>query len=34
MTPVVNKSLADVVAVKSYEAEMGQYKQIPFVPDA
>jgi hypothetical protein len=34
MTPVVNKSLADVGAVKSYDAVMGQYKQIPFVPDA
>jgi hypothetical protein len=34
MTPVVNQSLAEVGAVKSYDAVMGQYKQIPFVPDA
>jgi hypothetical protein len=33
MTPVVNQSLAEVGAVKSYDAVMGQYKQIPFVPD-
>jgi hypothetical protein len=34
MTPVVNDSLSEVGAVKSYDAVMGQYKQIPFVPDA
>lgn len=34
MAPVVNESLAEVGAVQSYDAVMGQYKQIPFVPDA
>ena len=34
MAPVVNESLAEVGAVRSYDAVMGQYKQIPFVPDA
>lgn len=34
MSPVVDKSLAEVGAIKSYDAVMGQYKQIPFVPDA
>lgn len=34
MTPVVDQSLADVGAIKSYDEVMGQYKQIPFVPDA
>lgn len=34
MTPVVNESLSEVGAIKSYDAVMGQYKQIPFVPDA
>jgi hypothetical protein len=34
MTPVVDDSLADVGAIKSYDAMMSQYKSIPFVPDA
>jgi hypothetical protein len=34
MTPVVDKSLAEVGAIQSYDRVMGQYKQIPFVPDA
>ena len=34
MTPVVSESLSEVGAIKSYDSVMGQYKQIPFVPDA
>ncbi len=34
MAPVVSESLSEVGAVKSYDSVMGQYKQIPFVPDA
>ncbi|MDH3703467.1 MAG: DUF4197 domain-containing protein [Alphaproteobacteria bacterium] len=34
MAPVVNKSLSEVGAIKSYDNVMGQYKQLPFVPDA
>jgi len=34
MAPVVDKSLAEVGAIQSYDRVMGQYKQIPFVPDA
>ena len=34
MTPVVNQSLAEVGAIQSYDAVMGQYKRMPFVPDA
>lgn len=34
MAPVVNKSLSQVGAIKSYDNVMGQYKQLPFVPDA
>lgn len=34
MAPVVDKSLSEVGAVQSYDRVMGQYKQIPFVPDA
>jgi hypothetical protein len=34
MEPVVNNSLAQVGAIKSYDEVMGQYKQLPFVPDA
>lgn len=34
MTPVVSESLSEVGAVKSYDAVMGQYERIPFVPDA
>ncbi|HEY5598380.1 MAG TPA: DUF4197 domain-containing protein [Kiloniellales bacterium] len=33
MEPVVDDSLADVGAIKSYDAMMSQYKAIPFVPD-
>jgi len=34
MAPVVNRSLSEVGAIKSYDNVMGQYKQLPFVPDA
>ncbi len=34
MKPVVDKSLADAGAVKAYDSMMGQYKSIPFMPDA
>ena len=34
MAPVVNRSLSQVGAIKSYDNVMGQYKQLPFVPDA
>ena len=33
MAPIVDDSLADVGAVKSYDAMMAQYKSIPLVPD-
>ena len=33
MTPVVSASLNEVGAVKTYDEIMGQYKNIPFVPD-
>ncbi len=33
MEPVVESSLAEVGAIQSYDAMMGQYKSIPFVPD-
>lgn len=33
MTPVVEKSLAEVGAVKAYDDVMGQYKNIPFMPN-
>ena len=33
MGPVVNESLSEVGAIKSYDNVMGQYEQIPFVPD-
>ncbi|MEQ8709630.1 MAG: DUF4197 domain-containing protein [Rhodospirillales bacterium] len=33
-TPVVNDSLREVGAVKSYDAMIGKYKSLPFVPDA
>ncbi len=33
MTPVVDRSLADVGAIQSYDAMMKQYKAVPFVPD-
>jgi len=34
MSPIVQKSLANVGAVKSYDATMEQYEALPFVPDA
>jgi hypothetical protein len=34
MAPVVNDSLAEVGAIQSYDEMMGQYKSVPFVPDA
>ena len=34
MAPVVDKSLSQVGAIKSYDNVMGQYRQLPFVPDA
>ncbi len=33
MQPVVDESLAEVGAVKAYDAMIGEYKAIPFVPD-
>lgn len=33
MAPIVDQSLAEVGAVKSYDAMIDQYKAIPFVPD-
>ncbi|MEQ8334087.1 DUF4197 domain-containing protein [Nisaea sp.] len=33
-TPVVKSSMAEVGVVKSYDAFVGQYAKIPFVPDA
>lgn len=32
-TPIVNNSLSEVNAVKSYNNAVAQYKRIPFVPD-
>jgi hypothetical protein len=34
MTPVVDAALADAGAVQAYDAMMGQYKALPFMPDA
>ena len=34
MSPVVSESLSEVGAIQSYDRVMGQYKSIPFVPDA
>lgn len=34
MSPIVLDSLADVGAIKSYDATMKQYEALPFVPDA
>ena len=34
MRPVVDESLSEVGAIRSYEEVMGQYKALPFVPDA
>lgn len=33
MAPVVNRSLAEVGAIRSYDEMMGQYAAVPFVPD-
>jgi hypothetical protein len=33
MEPVVERSLDEVGAIQSYDAMMGQYKSVPFVPD-
>ena len=33
MRPVVDSSLSEVGAVQSYEAAMGKYRGLPFVPD-
>jgi hypothetical protein len=33
MEPVVDRSLADVGAIQSYDNMMGQYESVPFVPD-
>ena len=33
MAPVVNRSLAEVGAIRSYDEMMAQYKAVPFVPD-
>lgn len=34
MRPVIDESLADVGAIASYDRMMGEYRAIPFVPDA
>ena len=34
MRPVVDESLAEAGAVQAYDRAMGQYRAIPFVPDA
>jgi hypothetical protein len=34
MRPIVDRSLAEVGAVKAYEGVIGEYKKLPFVPDA
>lgn len=33
-TPIVNDSLSEAGAIKSYDNAIGQYKKIPLVPDA
>ena len=33
MKPVVDSSLSEVGAIKTYDSMMGQYKSLPFVPD-
>jgi hypothetical protein len=33
MAPIVDRTLADVGAIRSYDAMMGQYKSLPFMPD-
>lgn len=34
MAPVVDAALADAGAVQAYDSMMGQYKTLPFMPDA
>ncbi len=34
MRPVIDESLAEVGAIASYDRMMGEYRSIPFVPDA
>ncbi len=34
MQPIVDRSLADVGAIQSYDAMMAEYETLPFVPDA
>jgi hypothetical protein len=34
MKPIVNRQLSQVGAIASYDRMIGQYKSIPFVPDA
>ena len=34
MRPVVDSSLSEVGAIQSYDAMMGEYENIPFMPDA
>lgn len=34
MRPIVDSSLAEVGAIQSYDKAIGQYKSVPFVPDA
>jgi hypothetical protein len=33
MSPIVNDEMGRVGAIKSYDAMMGQYRSVPFVPD-
>jgi len=33
MQPIVDRSLAEVGAIQSYDAALGKYKSLPFVPD-
>lgn len=33
MRPIVERSLAEVGAIQSYEAALGTYQKLPFVPD-
>lgn len=33
MEPVVDRSLSDVGAIRSYDAMIGKYKSVPYVPD-
>ena len=33
MCPVVDTALSDVGAIQSYDAMIGRYKMVPFVPD-